>query len=48
MGNYGKTLPATGGLILGGTAIGYPWIAVGAAALGIAGFFVKPARVGRR
>lgn len=48
VGNYGRTLPATGGLVIGGAAIGYPWIAAAAAALVVAGFlllrFVKPAQ----
>lgn len=49
MGPYGKALPVTGtALIIGGTAVPYPYVAASAAAVIVAGLlvlrFVKPAK----
>jgi hypothetical protein len=53
MGPYGRTMPVTGtALLLGGTAVPYPYVAAVGAAIIIIGLlllrFVKPARMPRR
>jgi hypothetical protein len=53
MGSYGKMLPVTGtALVIGGTAVPYPYVAVAAAAVIIVGLLVlrlvRPAKLPRR